>query len=836
MKFGFIAHPTSVGLKRHAKLIDLTERSFREQDRGFSPELWQWRNLVPFFALDEVVSSTGARCSGIVDYMPLTAEEMLADPRAVARRVEAGIEDLKARGAEIVGLGGFTGIVGNRGVNTAEKVKIPVTTGNSLTAYAAYRNLLQAMEKLGVSPADAEVAVVGFPGSIALAIALLLLEQGCRLTLVHRGGAEKREQLLGYIPQAFHSIIRLSNRMEDCYDTHRFYVAATSTGGVIDPAKLQSGSVVVDAALPRDVLPVQSVRSDILLIDGGLISAGPEVSFGEAAGNFAPKMFMNGCLAETLILSLEGRRDNYSLGRVLPPEKVLEIGALAQKHGFTTGPMASGGERIGDEHYRELQPHHRSGNQSAMALNHGEQREASLARFRRHINPLLAEFYQFNHCERVFQSGSGCTLTDLDGTRYLDFVAGYGCLNTGHNHPQVTAAIQAYLTAGHPTFVQYVSVPYHTTLLAERLSQLAPGDLSRVFFSNSGTEAVEAAIKLALAATDGGRLLYCENGYHGKTLGALSVTGRQRHRNAFEPLLPQCSEIPFGCLESLETELRRGDVRALVIEPIQGEGGAIVPADGYLSEVRRLCTHYGALLILDEVQTGLGRTGKLFCCEWENVVPDILVLSKSLSGGAIPIGATLCSPTLWDTAYGSIDRCILHTSTFGGGNLAAATALATLDVIEEENLAENARLVGARLLDALREIAAQYPFIHAVRGRGLMLAIEFCQSFEGSIESTVQELAHRLPWTPRSSYRMLPDSAKRHLDKAIAELESSMQDMFVLRFVSKLSQEHGILTFLTANSNRIMRIQPPLVLTEAEASQFILAFDNVCRDMSTFLD
>ncbi|WP_020405779.1 aminotransferase class III-fold pyridoxal phosphate-dependent enzyme [Hahella ganghwensis] len=834
MKFGFIAHPTSVALKRHVKLIDLANRNFDEQSEGYHKDYWQWQNLVPFTTLDSVISKAGSRCSGIVHYMPLTAEEMLADHRNVTKRVIDGINDLQSRGAELVGLGGFTGIVGNRGLQTAEKCGIPITTGNSLTAYAAQRNLLQTMERLEVFPQGTEVAIVGYPGSISLAIAQLLADKGCRLTLVHRGKSDP-EKHLSYLPSKMHSSVTLTNNIEDCYGKVQFFVAATSTGNVIDPARLLPGSVVVDAALPKDVMQATQPRSDILIIDGGLISAGPDVSFGESATNFAPKMFMNGCLAETLILTLEQRRDNFSLGRVLPPERVLEIGQLAEKHGFTTGPMATDGERITDTHFHGLYQHHR---EVAVPTSSSDQfqRTQTLDRFRRHINPVMADFYQFNHTERVFKHGSGCHLTDMDGTTYLDFVAGYGCLNTGHNHPKVTQALKNYLEAEHPTFVQYVSMPYHASLLAERLAELAPGDLSRVFLSNSGTEAVEAAIKMALAATRPGRLLYCDNGYHGKTLGALSITGRNKHRKAFEPLLPECQEIAFGSIEALEKELQRGDVRAFILEPIQGEGGVVLPPEGYLKEVRRLCSLHDVIMILDEVQTGLGRTGKLFCCEWEDVVPDILVLSKSLSGGSVPVGATISSPQLWDKAYGSMDRCILHTSTFGGGNLAAATALATLNVITEEKLADNAMAIGKQLQVALEEIANQYPFIKSVRGKGLMLAIEFSQSFKGSINATVQELAHRFPWDPQGTYRMLSDNAKYHMLTAIDELESSMEDMFVLRFVTKLSQEHNILTFLTANNSRVMRIQPPLVLNQQEASRFISCFDAVCRDMSTFMD
>lgn len=836
MKFGFIAHPTSVALKRQVKVLDLLDRTLAEQDQGYRNELWQWRNLVPFADFGRIVSARGVACEGILHYLPLTAAEMLAQPRAIASRVIEAVDSLKEQGAQLVGLGGFTAIVGNRGLQTLERTGVPVTTGNSLTAYAAYKNILEVMHNLGVQPADSEVAVVGYPGSIALAIAKLLGRDGCRLCLVHRGGEEQARQGMRYLPESLQGRVRLTNDLQGCYDKLRLFVGATSSGGVIDPYRLAPGSVVVDAALPRDVMPYRRDRSDILIIDGGLVSASSALRFGGESMGLAPKKFLNGCLAETLVLGLEARAEAFSIGRELAEDKVLEIGRLAEWHGLSPSPMASYGERLLEADFAPLRRFHRQTREPAASSEASSLRAEVLRSFGEHVNPILREFYAFHHIERVFSHGRGCWLTDLDGGRYLDFVAGYGCLNTGHNHPGVNAALQHYLQQEYPTFVQYVSVPLQTSLLAHRLSALAPGDLQRVFFSNSGTEAVEAALKLAIAAMRKPRLLYCANGYHGKTLGALSVTGRDKHRAPFEPLLPRCDSIPFGDIEALEAALRQGDVGAFILEPIQGEGGVLLPPPGYLLRVRELCTEHACILILDEIQTGLGRTGKLFACEWEDVAPDILVIAKSLSGGAVPIGATLSRSDLWDRAYGDIDSFALHTSTFGGGNLAAAAALATLDVLAAEDLPGNAARVGAQLKDALREAVSAYPFIREVRGRGLMIAIEFANNFGGGVEAFVREFASRMPGNAAGTYRMLSGKAKEHIREAIEEVEKNFEELFVLRFVTKLAKEHGILTFLTANNNRVMRIQPPLVLTESEAQQFVEAFAVVCKDMSTFLD
>lgn len=834
MKFGFIAHPTSKGLLHQVKLVDIADRMRGEQAEGYDPGLWKRRNLVPFAEFGRIVSACGKHCEGTLQFMPLTAEQMLAQPRVIAERVLEGVNALQVQGAELVGLGGFTAIVGNRGLQTLERTSIPVTTGNSLTAYAAYRNLLDSMAALGVAPEDSEVAILGYPGSIALAVARLLATLGCRLRLVHRN---QTRPSLEDLPSQHHRQVLLHGHVDECYGDVRFFVTATSSGGVLDPARLMPGTVVIDTALPKDVLPGAHLRDDILIVDGGLVSAVASVSFGALALGLDPKRNLNGCLAETMILALEGRAEPFSIGRELPADRVLEIGRIAERHGFLPHPIVSGGEAVTDTRFHELARFHRPGSpvrSSASDEDTVAMRAEVLRCFGTHINPVLREFYQFNHVERVFCHGEGCWLTDLDGNRYLDFVAGYGCLNTGHNHPGISAALQRHLQLQYPVFVQYLSAPMQSSLLAKRLAELAPDNLERVFFSNSGTEAIEAALKLALAASSRPTVLYCANGYHGKTLGALSVTGRAKHREPFEPLLPRCEELPFGDVEALRCRLEKGDVAAFIMEPIQGEGGVVIPPDGYLSAVRTLCDKHECVWILDEIQTGLGRTGKMFACEWENVAPDILVLSKSLSGGVVPIGATLSKKELWQRAYGSIDTFALHTSTFGGGNFAAAAALASLDVIEQDGLADNAVQVGGYLKAGLEELASQYYFIRAVRGRGLMIAIEFQNDVTEGLDALVREMTSRIPAKAAATYRMMPGKARFHLEAAMRELEASLEDMFVLRFMTKLSKEHGVLTFVTANNSRVMRIQPPLVLTMEEADRFLAAFRAVCADLSTF--
>jgi acetylornithine/succinyldiaminopimelate/putrescine aminotransferase len=360
--------------------------------------------------------------------------------------------------------------------------------------------------------------------------------------------------------------------------------------------------------------------------------------------------------------------------------------------------------------------------------------------------------------------------------------------------------------------------------------------MERVFFSNSGTEAMEAAIKLAKAATGRPRLLHARNSYHGKTLGALSITGRDKHQKHFRPLLPGCTGVPFGDLAALEAELSAGDAAAFVIEPIQGEGGVHVPPDGYLAAARELCRKAGTLFVVDEIQTGLGRTGRLFAIEREGIEPDILALSKSLSGGLIPIGATLATADIWDAAYGTAGRFLLHTSTFGGCNIAAVAGLAAVEGVIEERLAERADELGAYFKKRLQEVSAPYPFVAEIRGRGLMMGIQFENGFQGAVEACAHEFATRLPGDWHMSYRFFPDEVRDHLTSAMRKMEDTFAEMFCMRVVSKLGNDHGILTFVTANSSTVIRIQPPLVITREEIDRFIDAFGTVCGEMSTFLD
>jgi putrescine aminotransferase len=349
--------------------------------------------------------------------------------------------------------------------------------------------------------------------------------------------------------------------------------------------------------------------------------------------------------------------------------------------------------------------------------------EEVLAGFAAHVNPTMVEALGLLGYGRAIVRGEGVRLWDREGREYRDFLAGYGTLLLGHNHPEVRDALLEVLRAGTPQFLQVAPQPL-AAALAARLARLAPGGLEVAYFMSSGSEAVDGALKLARAATRRPRFVSAERGFHGITFGALSVTGHAKHREAFEPLLPGCAIVPWGDAGAVERELRKRDVAAVVLETMQGEGGFRPPPPGYLADVARLCHRYGTLLILDEIQVGLGRTGRLFAYEREGAAPDILVLAKGLSGGLVPVSAYLTRPEIWRRAYGSLARYDVHASTFSGGALACAAALATLEILERDRLAARADALGERLGQALRAAVGGHPMVREIRGRGLLWGVE----------------------------------------------------------------------------------------------------------------
>ncbi len=385
--------------------------------------------------------------------------------------------------------------------------------------------------------------------------------------------------------------------------------------------------------------------------------------------------------------------------------------------------------------------------------------ERTLEQYRRYLNPGLARLFQFGGVDTVEWAAEGCLVWDVHGRAYIDCACGPAIFNIGHRHPRVLSAVRDQLDRMPMSVRTMPSVPQ--AALAERLAALTPGDLQYSFFCNSGAEANEGAIKLARLATGRPGVVAMQGGFHGKTLGALSATGRDYYKTPFEPLVPRFSHVPFGDPAALASAIGP-DTAAVMLEPIQGEAGVILPPPGYLRQVRELCDRHEVLLIADEIQTGLGRTGRMFCVEHDGVTPDIMTLAKALGGGVVPIGAFVARPHLWEKLRRDP---YLHSSTFGGNPLACRAALATLDVLVEQRLPERAEPLGAQFLTRLQEIRDRHAgVVAAVRGRGLMLGIEFT-----------------------------------HRDYAL--------------MTSAEAGRRGVITFYTLNNPNVIRIEPPLVIT-----------------------
>jgi putrescine aminotransferase len=397
------------------------------------------------------------------------------------------------------------------------------------------------------------------------------------------------------------------------------------------------------------------------------------------------------------------------------------------------------------------------------------------AAYRDHINAGFLSVLSFMDMGEAEVSAEGCYVTDSRGRRFLDFLGGYGVCNFGHRHRKIVERVHRQLDLMPLSCRLLLSEP--TAELAAKLAAITPAGLEHTFFCNSGTEAVEAALKLARASTTRPNIVYTRNAFHGKTFGSLSVTGREKYRAPFAPLLAGFVEVPYGDAAAVEAALDE-HTAAVIIEPIQGEGGIVVPPDGYLKDVRRITSKKDVLLILDEIQTGMGRTGRNFACEAEGVSPDMMTLAKALGGGVMPIGAVIGTAKVFAPLE---ENPLLHTSTFGGNPLACAAGCAAVDVLLNDKLADNAAKMGARLLPALKDLAARYPrLIREVRGRGLMIGLDFN--------------------------------------------DQDASEVFIASII-----RHEMLVAFALNNPGVIRLEPPLVVTEAEVDS---ALTKVARALA----
>jgi len=418
--------------------------------------------------------------------------------------------------------------------------------------------------------------------------------------------------------------------------------------------------------------------------------------------------------------------------------------------------------------------------EDAMKCSRGD----SYACFSQHVNPPEASLLRLAGMDRRYVRASGIHLYDESGREYMDFTAGYGSLNLGHNPIEVVRAVEearslpAVLLAGYNPLMG---------LTARNLSRVLPGTLSVVSFGSGGAEAVETAMKTAVASTRRKKFVSCKNAYHGLTLGALSLCRSERNTEALGVFAYESHSVPFGDLEALENSLRARDVAGFIVEPVLGEGGAVAPPRGYLKGAEELCEKYGTLLILDEIQTGFGRTGKLFAMEHDRVEPDVVTLSKSLGAGVVPISVSVTTPEIWKRAFGSRERFDLVVNTFGGNPSACAAAMKTLEIMLRDKIPERAAELGDYAMDRLKRIKEKHCSVREIRGQGLLLGIALN--------------------TPR-----IPG----------ANMDENLSAMMITRLLDK----HGILTSYYDLDPTVIRFEPPLTVTKAQLDKALDAFDE----------
>jgi ornithine--oxo-acid transaminase len=415
----------------------------------------------------------------------------------------------------------------------------------------------------------------------------------------------------------------------------------------------------------------------------------------------------------------------------------------------------------------------------------------------RHLNEQLVRVLKTIGYDVGFQKGQGQYLFDRDGARYLDLLSGFGVFAIGRNHPVLRDALKSVLDSDLPNLVQ-LDVSTLAGVLAERLLAYVPY-LDKVFFANSGAECVEAAIKFARCATGRPGIVYCDHAFHGLSYGALSLTGDANFRAGFGPLLPDCTSIAFNDLAALEKVLSTRQIAAFIVEPIQGKG-VNMPTDEFLPGAAALCRRYGTLLVADEIQTGIGRTGRFLACEHWNIEPDMVLLAKALSGGHVPVGALLTRKHVFDKVFNQMDRAVVHGSTFAKNDLAMAAGIATLEVIKAERLVESAAKRGAELRLALTRMVPGYELMKEVRGKGLMIGVEF---------GPPKSLRLKASWNV---------------------LETANKGLFCQLITVPLFKDHKILTQVSGHGSHTIKLLPPLTITDEDCNWIERAFDTVISD------
>jgi len=420
----------------------------------------------------------------------------------------------------------------------------------------------------------------------------------------------------------------------------------------------------------------------------------------------------------------------------------------------------------------------------------------STSAYEEYVNPQWVALLNLLDMNVEYERCAGAELFTRDGRRILDFLSGYCVHNTGHNHPYIVQALKDELDKSGPAMLQS-HVPEIAGELAQRLCKLAGGGLRKVYFGSSGSEGVEAAIKFARANTARTGIVFAKSSFHGLTTGALSLMDDAFWREGFGPLLVDTTGVPYGDISALEKTLATWRHAAFIVEPLQAEAGIRVPSRAYLQAAQELCHRYGSLFVLDEVQTGMYRTGSFLAAHQFDVRPDMVVLAKALSGGLMPVSAVLMTDKVYDGVYSSLRRAIVHTSTFSENSLSMRAGIATLDVLEKEKLGPRALHLGEEFRAKLRSALAPYEMVKEVRGMGLLSGIEF---------TAPKKLSLRAPF-----------EAFRRIHPA----------MFGQIVVMRMFREKNILTQICGNNFLVLKAAPPLVVDEKHLDEFVAAIRDV---------
>lgn len=428
-------------------------------------------------------------------------------------------------------------------------------------------------------------------------------------------------------------------------------------------------------------------------------------------------------------------------------------------------------------------------------------RNRVIANHKKYCNSHFPDYLGLLNFDKDYPRAEGMYVWDSKGNKYMDFLGAYGALNLGHNPPEVIEAIKKIWDLKTTNLMQS-GLSALQAGLGETLAEITPGELRHSFFASAGCEAVEGALKTARIASGKPLIISTEAAFHGKTFGALSASGREKYREPFQPLLAGFEQIPFGDADALEHKFQNKNVGAFICECIQGEGGVNVPPSGYLIRVRELCDKYGVLWIADEVQTGFGRTGKMFACMHEGVAPDIMALGKSIGGGVVPLAGFISTPEVWRKAYGSMERVAYHTTTFGGMSTQCAASLAAIQSYIEKDLPQQAAHNGAYFLSRLKPLEEKHPMIKEIRGQGLLIGIEF--KTPGGLINKVAKLA---------------EVAQENIGAMVSGV---------------LLNDHNIITAYTLHNPTVLRLEPPLIATRDQLDEVVNALDETLSKHKSF--